>query len=172
MGTLIHNGLLCTNNNDNHILLDGAVYFNDGIIVETGKSGDLLTKYSTHSKIDAEGKLIMPGWINAHMHCYSTYARGLVIQKLPGKFSEILENLWWKLDKALDSESIYFSTLIPAISAIKNGVTAFIDHHSSPNCIDIKRRGTNSIDHPPSLHCIEIGSSEVTDTLWDIGLWT
>lgn len=136
MGTLIHNGLLCTNNNDNHILLDGAVYFNDGIIVETGKSGDLLTKYSTHSKIDAEGKLIMPGWINAHMHCYSTYARGLVIQKLPGKFSEILENLWWKLDKALDSESIYFSTLIPAISAIKNGVTAFIDHHSSPNCID------------------------------------
>ena len=136
MGTLIHNVLMFTNNETNQIAVNGAVCFENKTIVEIGSSADLSDKYPDYKKIDGQGKLLMPGWINAHMHCYSTYARGLAIQKSPQKFSEILKTLWWRLDKALDAETIYYGTLIPAISAIKNGVTTFIDHHASPNSID------------------------------------
>lgn len=136
MGTLIHNILIFTNNNSNEVIENGAVCFDNTRITDTGLSSDLVKKYPDYNKIDGQGRLLMPGWINAHMHCYSTYARGLAIQKSPQKFSEILENLWWRLDKALDSEANYFSAMIPAISAVKNGVTTFIDHHASPNSID------------------------------------
>jgi putative selenium metabolism protein SsnA len=136
MGTLIHNVLIFTNNNKNQIVTNGTVCLENHTIVEIGSSADLFNKYPDHKKIDGQGKLLMPGWINAHMHCYSTYARGLAMQKSSQKFSDILKNLWWRLDKALDSEANYFSAVIQAISAIKNGVTTFIDHHASPNSID------------------------------------
>ena len=136
MGTLIHNARIFTNNESDHIIENGAVYFENDRIEETAASTDLSNKYPDSEKIDGQGKLLMPGWINAHMHCYSTYARGLAGQKSSQNFKEILENLWWRLDKVLDAEANYYSALIPAISAIKNGVTTFIDHHASPNCID------------------------------------
>jgi putative selenium metabolism protein SsnA len=136
VGTLIHNTRIFTNNDSNQIIEDGAVYFETREILETGSSADLIKKHPNSDKIDGQGKLLMPGWINAHMHCYSTYARGLAMQQSPRTFHEILEQLWWRLDKALDAEANYYSALIPAISAVKSGVTTFVDHHASPNCID------------------------------------
>ena len=136
MGTLIHNTLIFTNNESNEVIENGAVCYDKTIITDIGSSSELVKKYPGYNRINGQGKLLMPGWINAHMHCYSTYARGLAIQKSPQNFSEILENLWWRLDKSLDSEANYYSALIPAIAAIKNGVTSFIDHHASPNSID------------------------------------
>jgi putative selenium metabolism protein SsnA len=136
MGTLIYNILLFTNNNSNEIIENGAVCFDNTTITDIGSSSNLIKKYPGYKRIDGQGKLLMPGWINAHMHCYSTYARGLAMQKSAQNFSEILENLWWRLDKSLDSDANYYSALIPAIAAVKNGVTSFIDHHASPNSID------------------------------------
>jgi putative selenium metabolism protein SsnA len=136
MGTLIHNARIFTNNDSNQIIENGAVYFENNDILDAGSSVNLIAKYPNSEKIDGQGKILMPGWINAHMHCYSTYARGLAMQKSPQNFYEILNQLWWRLDKALDDEANYYSALIPAVSAIKNGVTTFIDHHASPNCID------------------------------------
>ena len=136
MGTLIHNVSIFTNDNSNQIISNGAVCFDDTTIIEVGLTRDLSKKYPDYKKIDGQCKLLMPSWINAHMHCYSTYARGLAIQKSPQNFLDILENLWWRLDKALDSEANFHSALIPAIAAVKSGVTTFIDHHASPNSID------------------------------------
>jgi putative selenium metabolism protein SsnA len=50
-------------------------------------------------------------------------------------FQQILETLWWKLDKQLDDETIYYSAVAELIESIKQGTTCFIDHHSSPGCI-------------------------------------
>lgn len=136
MGVLIHNVTIFPNTNSSQIIENGAVYYEFSVIKEAGSSIELINKYPDSKKIDGQGKLLMPGWINAHMHCYSTYARGLAMQKSPQEFSDILTYLWWRLDKALDSEANYYSALIPAISAVKNGVTTFIDHHASPNAID------------------------------------
>ncbi|MGH7456015.1 MAG: amidohydrolase family protein, partial [bacterium] len=67
---------------------------------------------------------------------YSSLARGMPGPKeAPKNFLEILQKVWWKLDRALDEESIYYSALVGAIEAVKAGTTTLIDHHASPNCI-------------------------------------
>ena len=136
MNLLIENVLLFTNTSDTEILPGQSVAIENGLILESGSASELRVKYSGFEKLDGQGKLLMPGWINPHMHLYGTFARGMALQKIPSGFKEILQELWWKLDKALDAESVYYSALVPAISAIKSGVTSVIDHHVSPNAID------------------------------------
>ncbi|MDZ7290746.1 MAG: putative aminohydrolase SsnA [candidate division KSB1 bacterium] len=85
---------------------------------------------------DLSGHLVLPGLVNAHTHLYSTLARGMPgPEDEPKNFLEILQKIWWRLDRALDEESIYYSALIGAIEAVKAGTTTLIDHHASPNCI-------------------------------------
>jgi putative selenium metabolism protein SsnA len=86
-------------------------------------------------KIDAGGHLLMPGFINAHMHFYSTFARGLASVKPSANFVEVLENLWWRLDRKLTLEDSYLSAMIPLIDAVRCGTTTLIDHHASPYAI-------------------------------------
>lgn len=82
--------------------------------------------------IDGKGKLLIPGLIIAHNHLYSALSRGIEMKNgNPRNFYQILTKLWWKLDLALDKESIYYSALIGIIDAIKSGVTTIIDHHAS-----------------------------------------
>ncbi|MDQ1725511.1 MAG: hypothetical protein QOG52_2539 [Frankiaceae bacterium] len=103
-----------------------------------------------------------PGLVNAHHHLYSTLARGMPAPpKAPTTFSEILEQVWWRLDRALDLEMIRWSALLGAVEALERGTTAIIDHHSSPNAID------GSLDVIASA-CAEVGVRvsccyEVTD---------
>ena len=86
--------------------------------------------------VDLSGKIVMPGLVNAHTHLYSSLSRGMSARNTPPRnFVEILEKIWWKLDEALDEESIYYSALLGAIEAAKFGTTTLIDHHASPNQI-------------------------------------
>ena len=93
---------------------------------------------------DLKGKLLLPGFVCAHTHIYSTLARGMPAPEGPlDDFKHILENLWWKLDSALDEEMIRASATVYAIEAIRCGTTTIIDHHSSPKVI---RGSLNAID--------------------------
>jgi putative selenium metabolism protein SsnA len=133
---LIGNGLLITRDEKNTIIEDGCVAVDGQLIVETGCTADLQAKYQEAGFIDAGKKVIMPGLINTHMHFYSTFARGMPQKDTPpASFAEILQKLWWKLDKALTLEDVFYSALVPMIDCIKNGVTTVFDHHASPNCI-------------------------------------
>jgi len=87
---------------------------------------------------DVQGKIIMPGMINTHMHLYSTFARGMDIKtnQPPQNFTEILEKLWWRLDKKLNEKDIYYSAIYPLLDCIKKGVTTIFDHHASSNYIE------------------------------------
>lgn len=79
----------------------------------------------------------MPGNICAHTHFYGAYARGLAIPgSAPKDFPEILEKLWWPLDRALDADSVRASADVMLLDAIKHGTTTLIDHHASPNAIE------------------------------------
>ena len=87
--------------------------------------------------LDARGQLVMPGNICAHTHFYGAFARGMAIPgDAPKDFPEILERLWWKLDKALTMDDVRYSALVCLIDAVKHGTTTLIDHHASPNAID------------------------------------
>jgi putative selenium metabolism protein SsnA len=78
----------------------------------------------------------MPGLVNSHTHLYSSLSRGMPAPTSPPKnFPEILHKIWWKLDEALDDESIYYSALVGAIESVKFGTTTLVDHHVSPNHI-------------------------------------
>ena len=56
--------------------------------------------------------------------------------KDPTSFLEVLENVWWRLDRALDLEMIEWSAKLGALEALEAGCTAIIDHHESPNAIN------------------------------------
>jgi cytosine/adenosine deaminase-related metal-dependent hydrolase len=78
-----------------------------------------------------------PGLVCAHHHLYSSLARGMPAPpRTPTTFGEILELVWWRLDKALDLEMIRWSAMLGALEALERGTTAIIDHHASPSAID------------------------------------
>ncbi len=86
--------------------------------------------------IDLDGKLIMPGMVCAHTHLYSALARGMPAPaRPPVSFKEILELVWWRLDRALDEETIYWSAMAGALDAARAGTTCLFDHHASPSHI-------------------------------------
>ncbi len=78
-----------------------------------------------------------PGLVCAHHHLYSALARGMPPPpKTPTNFLEILEQVWWRLDTALDLEMLRWSAMLGAVEALENGTTAIVDHHESPNAIE------------------------------------
>lgn len=56
--------------------------------------------------------------------------------RTPTGFSEILELVWWRLDVALDADTIEWSAKLGALEALERGCTAIVDHHESPHAID------------------------------------
>jgi len=87
--------------------------------------------------IDCKGKFVTKSFGCGHHHIYSTLARGMPAPRtIPTNFSEILEYVWWHIDKRLDLEMIEASALASAIYCAKSGVTFVIDHHASPFAID------------------------------------
>lgn len=134
---LITNATLITWGTPNQILEKRALYLEGDRIVELGLSSELEAKYSQAEKLDAHGQFVMPGNICAHTHFYGAFARGMPIPgAAPKDFPEILDRLWWRLDKALTLEDVRYSALVCLIDAIKHGTTTLIDHHASPNAID------------------------------------
>ena len=78
-----------------------------------------------------------PGLVCGHHHLYSALARGMPAPpKQPTNFIEILEQVWWRLDVALDEEMIRWSAMLGATEALMCGTTGIIDHHESPSAID------------------------------------
>jgi len=78
-----------------------------------------------------------PGMVCGHHHLYSSLARGMPAPpRIPSAFIEILEQIWWRLDVALDAEMIRWSAMLGATEALLSGTTAIVDHHESPNAIE------------------------------------
>jgi putative selenium metabolism protein SsnA len=134
---LITNAALVTWGDPNQILENHALYVEGDRIADLGPTADLRAKYPGVETLDARGQLVMPGNICAHTHFYGAFARGLAIPGDPPKdFPEILERLWWRLDKALALDDVRYSALVCLVDAVKHGTTTLIDHHASPNAID------------------------------------
>ena len=127
---IITNARILTFDSENRVLDSGSVE-----IRPDGAIGDVRRERARGKNIiDAKGKLLMPALINCHTHLYSTLARGISLPgRAPKNFPEILQKLWWRLDRALNEEDVYYSALVGLIDAAKCGVGTLVDHHSSPN---------------------------------------
>lgn len=131
---LITHGTVLTLGQDNRVLRDGAVLIEGDKIAAIDATDKLVAAHPTAERIDARGRVVMPGFICAHHHFYSTLCCGLA-SKPGANFVEVLENLWWKLDRALSLEDCAVSAEIPILRAIRSGTTTIFDHHASPNAI-------------------------------------
>ena len=118
-----------------------SLLIENGTVITAGKTPAVLANHSVlieapaSKRIDASRKVVAPGFINAHTHFYSTFARGLTKTRPAGNFVDVLKNLWWRLDSALTTEDCYYSALVPLLESIRHGTTTLIDHHASPHAV-------------------------------------
>ena len=109
---------------------DGAIRFLDTLPPKDALGPD-------EQILDCKQQLVTKSFGCGHHHIYSALARGMPAPaKIPHNFSEILQYIWWHLDKSLDTDMIEASALVSALYCAKNGVTFVIDHHASPFAID------------------------------------
>jgi putative selenium metabolism protein SsnA len=117
-------------------LFPGSLLTENGKITEIYPAEEDVTIPDGCHIVEGNGRLLMPGLINSHSHIYSAFARGVAINPFsPTSFRQLLEQLWWRLDKALNLEDIYYSGILSGMDMLRNGVTTFIDHHASPNAV-------------------------------------
>lgn len=160
---LIGNGRLVTR--DNGLFIEnGAVVTDGNLILDVGETDALRARYPQAEFIDANGGLIMPGLINTHNHIYSAFARGLSIKGYsPRDFGDILEGMWWKIDRLLTKENDSLSAYAVYIDCIKNGVTTVFDHHASyfdiPGSLDTIADAAKDLGVRTSL-CYEVSDRD------------
>src|SRR5215471_17156185 len=134
---LIGNGTVVTLGSRNELIENGAVLVHAGLIQAIGKDVTLRQVYPDAEYINAQDGLIMPGFLCTHTHFYSAFARGMAIPGDPPRnFLEILERLWWRLDKLLTLEDTRASAEICMVDAIRSGTTCVVDHHASPTAVE------------------------------------
>lgn len=132
----ITDGIVLTLDDEQPVLSPGAVVVDEHAIVAVGSAETLAEQYSDCETVSVPGQIVMPGLINGHTHLYGSLARGIPLSgAAPESFVEILEQLWWRLDRTLELEDVYISALVGALDAVRGGTTTVFDHHSSPNAV-------------------------------------
>ncbi len=133
---LIGNGTVVTLGARNQLLEQGAVLVRGERIAAIDTDMTLRQQHPGAEYVDAHGGLIMPGFLCTHTHFYGAFARGMALPgEPPRNFPEILERLWWRLDKLLTLEDTRASTEMFMVDAIRHGTTCVVDHHASPNAV-------------------------------------
>lgn len=118
------------------VISSGAVAWQGERILAAGPEAALRRAYPGATYLDARGGWILPGLVNLHHHFYSALARGLDPGTPLASFRDILDGLWWRLDRALDAETVRLSAQLAAADCIRWGCTTVFDHHASPSCLN------------------------------------
>ncbi len=134
---LITHARISTLGDEPRLIDDGALLIEGDRIAEVGSTAELTARHPHAERWDAAGQLVMPAAICGHTHFYGAFARGMAVPGEPAaNFPQILERLWWRLDKALTLEDVRYSALVCLIDAVRHGTTTLVDHHASPNAIE------------------------------------
>lgn len=83
---------------------------------------------------DLGGNIVMPGMVCTHSHFYGQLIRGMAVPRKLRCWQQVLQDLWWNVDRALNEEMNYASAVMGLVEGLKCGVTTYIDHHASPAC--------------------------------------
>lgn len=132
MKYILHSGTVVTGGKQNNIIENGAVVWENNKILAIGDEKEFLNRFADADRINANGGIIFPAFINAHHHIYSAFARGLSIpNNTPNNFLAVLEGTWWNIDRHLTNAMTRYSAYMTFIECIKSGVTTVFDHHAS-----------------------------------------
>jgi len=106
---------------EDKIIRDGAIAIENAVIVDVGKSEEMLRKYgSGYEKINAKGRVVVPGLVNTHQHAAMSLLRGYA-DDLP--LQEWLEKWIWPIEGLMTAEDIYVGSLLTAVESIMGGTT-------------------------------------------------
>jgi putative selenium metabolism protein SsnA len=107
------------------------------VLISGGRIASVGTAPAGVARRDCSGTLVLPGNVCAHHHLYSSLSRGMPYRlAAPHNFLQILQRIWWRLDRSLDEPAVRLSALAGGLDALRAGTTTVIDHHASPNFID------------------------------------
>jgi len=105
--------------------------------IEAGRIASIGGAAGSGPSRDCSGCIVVPGNVCAHTHLYSALARGMPYALAPpADFVQILQRIWWRLDRALDEHEVRASALVGGMEALLSGTTTLVDHHASPNAVD------------------------------------
>jgi len=137
--TLIVRGLIVTMSADRTIIEDGAVAIKDGAIVDIGQSTELRLRYLADRVIDASGKIVMPGLVNAHTHASMTVLRGLADDVALHVW---LENHIWPAEaKFMSAGTIVLGATVAFAEMVRSGTTTFNDMYFFADEIALAAKG-------------------------------
>jgi len=121
------------------VIEDGAVAVEGNRILAVGKTSDIRRHYRAEERIDARGKVIMPGFVTPHNHMYNSLTRYMDIPITPemsADFGPLLTQWWWpKIEDACTKEDVYAGVLLAATEMLKNGVTCTADFQEGQNLL-------------------------------------
>ena len=139
---LIKNAIVLTMNPQREVFWDGAVVVDGDSILEVGKTEDLLSKHTYDEIIDAKDKLIMPGFVAAHVHLFQTLYRGMGDDLL---LADWLKKCIYPLSYYLNEDSSRVGAELSALEMLRSGVTTYVDSHyitRDKRCYDGIAQGT------------------------------
>lgn len=116
------------------VVTTGDVLVREGRVTEVGTIGAV--DEPDVERIDCSGCLVIPGNVCAHHHLYSALARGMPYRlEPPESFVQVLQRVWWRLDRALNEDAVWLSAWSGGADALLSGTTTIVDHQASPNAI-------------------------------------
>lgn len=130
---IIGGGAVLTRDPEKPFMAGGGVAAgDDGLILALGPVSRLRREYPGAAYVDARGGLIMPGLVDLHHHACALLSRGLEPRGVrPMRYMGLLENCWWKLDRAMNLEDVYCGASADFLDCVRNGVTTVFDQHAS-----------------------------------------
>jgi 5-methylthioadenosine/S-adenosylhomocysteine deaminase len=121
---LIENATIISMNQRREILQNASVVIEADRILDVGPTSELREQYSATRVIDATGKVLLPGFVNAHTHLSMSLQRGLGLG-----VQDALHEVMWPIEKSLTAEDCYMGALLGAAEAVKAGATCVVDHY-------------------------------------------
>ena len=122
---ILWNATVLTMDNEFHIYEPGAVVVKDDSILAVGLEEDILENYQAVEDMDCEGKILMPGLINAHTHVPMTLLRGLADDL---RLDVWLMGYMMPVEREFVSpEFVKLGTKLACAESIRSGVTTFVD---------------------------------------------
>jgi len=128
MSVLIKNGWLVLNNKKQEVIKGGYIFIENDVIFEIGREKARIAELEKMADevLDAGGRIVLPGLINAHSHLFQTYMRGLADDK--PLFNWLKEEVW-PFALSMQEEDFYLAALLGCLENLKTGATSVIDQH-------------------------------------------
>lgn len=122
--TLVHAGVLVTQDAERRILSPGALAISDGIILDVGPADDLAARWQARERLDLGNMLVLPGLVNAHSHAAMTFLRGLA-DDMP--LMEWLTTRIFPVEARLTADIVRLGSLLGFAEMLRTGTTACMD---------------------------------------------